>query len=200
MDGAREHIVAALKAARTEKGLTQRDLSRLVGLPQSHISKIETGAVDIQLSSLIELARVLDLEVMPIPRKLVPAVQSVVRSGESLALVQAENIRRALRYLRRIEKEANRFHAVPDSTRVLLDLKRTAKELEGFPIGSPDLETIRSISESLQKIPSSPKAGPQIQRVAHELRRLRNNLVHNVAGSLAPVPPAYVLDGEEGNA
>ncbi|WP_298723683.1 helix-turn-helix transcriptional regulator [uncultured Ferrovibrio sp.] len=40
---ATEDIVKSLKAARRAKRLTQRDLSALTGLPQSHISKIEGG-------------------------------------------------------------------------------------------------------------------------------------------------------------
>ena len=39
--------------------------------------------IDLQLSSLIGLARVLDLEVMTVPRKLVPAVQAIVRGEAS---------------------------------------------------------------------------------------------------------------------
>src|SRR5882757_4543902 len=89
MNYAGEHIIAALKAAREDKGLSQRQLSRKAGVPQSHISKIEHGTVDLQLSSLIELARVLDLEIMSVPRKLVPAVQAVVR-GNTIANRPAE--------------------------------------------------------------------------------------------------------------
>ncbi len=75
-----EHIVGTLKAARGSKKLSQRALGGKVGVPQSHISKIESGAVDLRLSSLIELARVLDLELVLTPRKLVPAVQSLIRT------------------------------------------------------------------------------------------------------------------------
>lgn len=85
MERAGQHIVAALKAARQRKGLSQRALSAQAGVPQSHISRIERGAVDLQLSSLIELARVLDLEVMAVPRKLVPAVQAFVRAEASFS-------------------------------------------------------------------------------------------------------------------
>ena len=73
-------IAQELKAARQGKGLTQRALGSLTGLPQSHISKIETGTVDLQLSSLIELARVLDLEPVLVPRKALPAVLAVITS------------------------------------------------------------------------------------------------------------------------
>lgn len=57
--------------------MSQRALANLVGIPQSHISKIERGLVDLQVSSLIQLSRVLDLELMFIPRILVSTVQAL---------------------------------------------------------------------------------------------------------------------------
>ena len=85
-----EHITDALKAARKRKGLSQRELSERSGVPQSHISRIENGAVDLRLSSLIELARTLDMELAMVPRKAVPAVHSIVdgrvgSEGKSIA-------------------------------------------------------------------------------------------------------------------
>ena len=56
-------IAASIKAARQAKALTQRELGRRVGLPQSHISKIESGSVDLQLSSLVQITRALELEI-----------------------------------------------------------------------------------------------------------------------------------------
>ena len=38
-----EYIAAALKKARKAKKLSQTELGAKVGLPQSHVSKIETG-------------------------------------------------------------------------------------------------------------------------------------------------------------
>ncbi|MBN4063510.1 helix-turn-helix transcriptional regulator [Cardiobacterium sp. AH-315-I02] len=74
-----DEILESLKRARKAKGLSQRELSAKSGVPQSHISKIENGAVDLRVSSLVALARTLDLELELIPRKTVPAVQSIVR-------------------------------------------------------------------------------------------------------------------------
>ena len=74
------HIANQLKAEREARGLSQRALSKLAGIPQSHISKIESGTVDLRLSSLIELARALNLEMVLVPRKVLPAVKSIVRS------------------------------------------------------------------------------------------------------------------------
>ena len=74
-----ENLAAALKAARINKGLSQRALSALAGVPQSHISKIETSGVNLTISSLAAIAHALDLEIALIPRKAVPAVKSITR-------------------------------------------------------------------------------------------------------------------------
>lgn len=79
-----EDILRALKEAREAKGLSQRDLSARTGLPQSHISKIEVGGTDIRVSSLIEIARALDLELKLVPRRAIPAVDAVMRSNASV--------------------------------------------------------------------------------------------------------------------
>lgn len=79
MNYATAYIAMALKSARETKGLSQRALSKLAGVPQSHISKIEAGAVDLRLSSLVELSRVLGLELTLVPRKSVPAIRAIVR-------------------------------------------------------------------------------------------------------------------------
>ena len=72
-----EDFAHKLHEARKAKGLTQKELGAKIGLPQSHISQIEAGRIDIRLSSLLELARLLDLEPMLIPRSLVPAVRAM---------------------------------------------------------------------------------------------------------------------------
>jgi transcriptional regulator with XRE-family HTH domain len=75
-------IGKTLKQARTAKGLSQAALARRAGVPQSHISRIETTGVDLRLSSLAELARALDLELMLVPRKAVPAARSLIRQTQ----------------------------------------------------------------------------------------------------------------------
>lgn len=81
-----EHIGDALREAREAKGLSQRALAKSSGIPQSHISKIENGGVDLTLTSLLALTRALDLEPMLIPRKLIPAIQSLVRTSGSVVV------------------------------------------------------------------------------------------------------------------
>ncbi len=76
------YIAQQIKAARETKGLSQRALSEKVGIPQSHISRIENGAVNLQLSSLIELARVLELELMLVPKDAQKAARAIVREAQ----------------------------------------------------------------------------------------------------------------------
>jgi len=81
-------LTDALRAAREKKGQSQRALGSKIGVPQGRLSKIENAAVDLQTSNLLEIARALDLEVMLIPRPLVPAVTSLIRRTERTAKVE----------------------------------------------------------------------------------------------------------------
>ena len=88
-----EEIAVRVREARIAKALTQKELGQRVGLPQSHISKIEKGAVDLKLSSLVEIARALDLEITLVPRKALPAVEGAVRAhGTSVETSRAVSL------------------------------------------------------------------------------------------------------------
>jgi HTH-type transcriptional regulator / antitoxin HipB len=58
--------------------LKQVDVARKLGMRQSQISTIERGLVSPRLSTLEDVARVLDLELMLVPRQLVPVVNGLV--------------------------------------------------------------------------------------------------------------------------
>lgn len=79
MPDTRDEVRKTLREARLARGLSQRGLAATSGISQAHISGIEAGRVDLRVSSLIELSRALGLEVMLVPLKLVPAVQSMSR-------------------------------------------------------------------------------------------------------------------------
>lgn len=55
-------IVGKLMAARDRKKISQRELSRLSGIPQKTISRIESGKDVPKLPTLIKLANALDLK------------------------------------------------------------------------------------------------------------------------------------------
>ena len=72
----REHI----KKARNKRGWGQRKLGLQIGLPQPHISAIESGEIVPRFDTLLDIVRVLDLDLLLVPRSLVPAVQSLIRA------------------------------------------------------------------------------------------------------------------------
>lgn len=72
---------AELKAARLRLGWSQAELGRQVGLPQAHISGIETGRIVPRFDTLLDVVRVLDLDLVLVPRSLVPAVGALVRDA-----------------------------------------------------------------------------------------------------------------------
>ena len=80
----------ALKQARKTRGWSQRDLSRHLGIGQRHVSGIESGKIVPRYDTVLELIRMLDHDLIMVPRALVPVVQSLVRdhlkdqSGEGL--------------------------------------------------------------------------------------------------------------------
>jgi len=76
------NIIEQLKKTRKEKKLSQSDLGKKLGLPQSHISKIEQGKTDLRFSTVMDMARIMDQELILVPRQLVPYVRSIL-SGES---------------------------------------------------------------------------------------------------------------------
>ena len=74
-----EDMRRALKDAREKRGWTQRDLASRVGLTQTHISGIESGKIVPRYDTLLELVRILDRDLLMVPRALVPVVQSLIR-------------------------------------------------------------------------------------------------------------------------
>lgn len=83
-----------LKKAREKKGLSQRALGAKVHLPQSHISKMEQGAIDFQLSTLLEVAAALELEVMLVPLQYstaVKAIEQIARGEEPKPAYQLDD-------------------------------------------------------------------------------------------------------------
>lgn len=190
---ATEHIARTLKAARGAKGLSQRTLSKLVRVPQSHISKIENGAVDLRLSSLVELARVLDLELTLVPRRSVPAVQTIVRSSEPVSTVPA---RSATKELKRLQASLALITREHPAIKEIAQIQRQVRELQRFQLGIPGLEALRKASKSVQAFKDSTKGVDAIRKTLSDLQSLRNSVVHALP-AVAIVRPAYSLDEDD---
>ncbi len=71
-------LAETLKVARRQRGMSQSELGRRVGMAQSHISKIEHGVLDIRVSTLVELSRALGLEPVLVPQAVLPAIGALL--------------------------------------------------------------------------------------------------------------------------
>lgn len=85
LDQAPGSIRLELKRIRGKQGWTQSELGRQIGLSQAHISGIETGKIIPRFDTLLELVRVLDRDLLMVPRELVPAIQGLIRDHLRLA-------------------------------------------------------------------------------------------------------------------
>jgi len=197
-----EHIAWTLKEARENKGLSQRALSKKTGVPQSHISKIESGAVDLRLSSLMELARVLDLELAFVPRKTVPAVQSIVRSSTASTLPDINTASRAVKELNHIQDTLATFSKARQATREFAQLQRQLKDLKHFRFDDSALKIFRDAQKTLEAQKGDTRRQDAIRQLNTRFQTIRNALAH--ASTNLPknesVRPAYSLDEEDEDA
>jgi transcriptional regulator with XRE-family HTH domain len=79
LNGLPAEMRQALKRARRKRGWSQRDLVSRIGLTQRHISGIESGKIVPRYDTILELVRILDHDLLIVPRALVPVVQSLIR-------------------------------------------------------------------------------------------------------------------------
>lgn len=79
--GLPEALRQTLKEARLRRHWSQLELGRRVGLPQTHISGIESGRIVPRFDTLLDLVRVLGHDLILVPRALVPAVQALIRDS-----------------------------------------------------------------------------------------------------------------------
>lgn len=196
MSYATEHIAQSLRAARERKGLSQRALSAKAGVPQSHLSKIENGAVDLRLSSLVELARVLDLELTLVPRKKLPAVRAII--GDDNSPHDVQSARKATNLLQRIEDQIAELPVDRLSEIAVQELRRRARELMHFKLSADDLVRLQEASAAMKKFLSDPRNLEAVEQATSQLRMLRNALAHGAGATAQSLPrPAYRLDGDD---
>jgi transcriptional regulator with XRE-family HTH domain len=195
-----EEIIHALKNGRHAKGLSQRALSAHTGVPQSHISKIESGSTDIRLSSLIELARALDLEVKLVPRKALPAVDSIVRStAPSVPLSAAKEWQRTLSAvdkLRLTYPDLSALNKLQESLRTISQFKSTDTYLATIKNLTRPLNDLQKYIDQFRQVDRAARLPTEkikeIEEAANRVQSLRNQFLHTASPALPR--PAYRLD------
>jgi transcriptional regulator with XRE-family HTH domain len=189
------HVASAFKAARERKAISQRELSARAGVPQAQISRFESGAVDIRLSSLVSLARALDLEIELVPRKAVSAVESIVRSATS-GERNSDAIRAAAIEVSKLTKAIKAVH-VPDLPSLQTDkVLANLRVLERFQPTAAQLEAIRKFNDVLEKAKSLSIDPDVFVRHAEMIEQARNQLAYAPPPASLP-KPAYALDDDD---
>ncbi|MAT94836.1 MAG: transcriptional regulator [Halioglobus sp.] len=189
-------IARTIKAARAAKGLSQRALAKIAGVPQSHISKIENAGVDLRVSSLTEISRALDLELALVPRKTVPAVKSIVRSVQSdIPSLTSLALNDDLAKLEKIADEiAERFSSVKEAAQ----LQSRVHDLTRFAMPESYLGNIRKLQKELDRVNKQPDLKGLIASL-DSVQELRNALAHSPAKELRRVSrSAYSLEDDDG--
>ena len=205
MSYALEDIAKDLKDARERKGLSQRALSELSGVRQYQISKTENGANDLRLSSLIELARALDLDVRLVPRKAVPAVESVVRSSTrkfdlSPIHKKINSTLNELRALQNVYPASKKLKSLQDSLRVIArfsNLVQHQKALQEivYLVGAVRNDDEHFIIGGMTSSSAEPTA--EIENALIIAKEVRDKLAHDYQEQSSSPNPAYSLDGDE---
>jgi len=185
-----EKTINDLKLARKNKQFSQRELSAKTGIAQSHISKIENGAMDITLSTLVELARALDLEVTLIPRKNIPAVQSITRASikpNTSAWKELKDINKNIKSLQKNTALSNEIKRI----------KNDLKVLNNIHIPNEFFSEVKKISDALKNVRINQNAIEDIQKTTNAIQKLRNNIMHHLPEEESKPKPAYSLDNIE---
>jgi transcriptional regulator with XRE-family HTH domain len=194
-----DEIAASIRAARQAKALTQKELGQRVGLPQSHISKIENGAVDLQLSSLVEIARALDLELKLVPRKALPAVEGAVRAhGATVETSRALNL---------LNEQAQLAERIKDSFPEISQIEAFQNAIRNIPKLQFDAAKLKALDEALRPAKrlkslidaqgSAAKLAKQLAEATSSLRHFRNIQVHTPLIETRRQLPAYRLEEDD---
>ena len=70
-----------LESARRAAGISQQQLASRAGLSRMTVQRTESREIDPKLSTVIEMARALGMDVMLVPTTLRPDLENFVRSG-----------------------------------------------------------------------------------------------------------------------
>lgn len=71
-------VIRSIRGHRDARRLSQQAVANLAALSQPRYSAIELGKIDPRTSTLVDIARALDLELMLVPKEMVPVIESVL--------------------------------------------------------------------------------------------------------------------------
>lgn len=193
-----QEIADRLREAREAKQLSQRELSRLAGVPQAQISRIESNSVDLRLSSLVAIASALDLEIALVPRKAVPAIKSITRQTADRTVIQPPAISKEMQQL---QKAVRALQIEAPSLPELDELRKATVSLQRLQIDTRFLDSLRSVRQTIDHAKRT-EHWKGISDAINSMRALRNQIAQfePTSEQRNANRPAYSLDEEDDNA
>lgn len=176
-----KELAQTLRDARIGRGLSQRELAERAGLGQNRLARIEAGGVDLRTSTLVQLARALDLELILAPRRVLPAVQSLTESPLRRWQESAPHSVRGtpIRVLRHLQRHIGVLERAYPSSKELAQAKVAVESLieVAQDLGDSMLQPLRRSLHWLalaraNKTPVQPllaKAAAQLEELRHRL-------------------------------
>ncbi len=197
MSDSTEYIFKQLKNARETQGLSQRELSALSGVPQSYISKVESGDVDIRVSSLVQLALILELKLVLVARRNLPALNALQLSYP--AETADRDARQAKKVLTRLKNDLSKLAAEHPKIRESAQLQRIVRELFHYQISADDIRLLKSAANAVNSYQSDSSKIEELRSALADLQNLRRSLAY-IAALASDEPdsrPAYALDPDD---
>lgn len=193
-----QEIADRLREAREAKQLSQRELSRLAGVPQAQISRIESNSVDLRLSSLVAIASALDLEIALVPRKAVPAIESIARQTTDRKANQPPVISKEMQ---RLQKAVRALQIEAPTLPELDELRKATASLQRLQIDTRFLGNLRSLRQMIDHAKLT-EHWKSILDATNSMRALRNQIAHfePTSEQRSANRPAYSLDEEDDDA
>lgn len=193
-----QEVADRLREAREAKQLSQRELSRLAGVPQAQISRIESNSVDLRLSSLVAIASALDLEIALVPRKAVPAIKSITRQTTDRTLIQPPAIGKEIQ---KLQKAIRTLQIEAPTLPELDDLRKAIASIQRLQIDTRFLDNLRSLRHMIERS-NMTEQGKGMFEAANSMKALRNQIAHfePTSEKRQANRPAYSLDEEDDDA
>lgn len=190
MTYALEDIGASLKAARTRRGLSQRALADAAGTDQARVSKIEAGDINLRLSSLIDLARTLGLELILAERHHLPAIKAMMSER-----ARGVNPKHKARLVRQIADNLQRLVSDLPEDRQLKRASDALTILDMAGLTEPELSLLADVDAVLNG--AQPDKMSVLRPRLDAIIRLRNAKAQGTSDTQIEQLPAYTLDDDD---
>jgi transcriptional regulator with XRE-family HTH domain len=189
-----EDLALQIKQARDRAGLSQRDLSAQSGITQAHISQIESGKLNPGLATVVDIGRALDMELVLIPKRLMPAVNSLIDTGPTRRGLSPETGSAALQKISRGERLVIKHKHLYGPSVELDRMAEYMQFLKRVSLRPDEIDTIVDVIDTLNTYQASPQSNEIIKDAVRRLQHLRNRVAHEEA---AEPRSAYSLDEDD---